>query len=219
MIINNEFIAETALVRIRPDVDPRVVQLYAEGVRLQQYAETRVILRDEDVKVATDDLSIIAGLKKAIEEKRTEYTSPINEHLKAVNVFFKAYVEPLTQADQVTRGKVLAYRAEQERIRLEQERINRLREEAARAEMELKGELSEPVALVAVAEEAPTRYRTDVGTLGTAKTWHFEVVDFVALPNDYKVADMVKIRKVVIAGASIPGVKAWQEENLRVTPR
>jgi len=210
---------DTALIHVRPDVDPRVTALYQEGVKLQRFAETRIIQSDSDVKTATDDLSIIAKLKKAIEERRKEYVSPINEHLKAVNDAFKSFTEPLTIADTLTRQKVTAYRQEQERVRQEQERINRLREEAARAEMQLRGELTEPVNLVEVAPEPVARYRTEVGTLGTVKTWKFEVMDFALLPDDYKVADLVKIRKVVTAGATIPGVRAWQEESLRVTTR
>ncbi len=30
---------------------------------------------------------------------------------------------------------------------------------------------------------------------------------------------MVKIRKVITAGATIDGVRSWQEQTLRVTPR
>lgn len=210
---------ETALIHIRPDADPRVAALYQEGVRLQRYAESRVIQSSDDVKTATDDLSIIAKLKKAIEEKRKEYVVPIGEHLKAVNEVFKQFTEPLIQADTITRHKVLDYRAEQERVRQEQERINKLREEAARAEMCLKGELTESVGLVEVAPKAPARYRTESGTLGKAMVWKFEVEDFGLLPNEYKVADMTKIRRIVTAGMAIPGVKAWQEESLRVTTR
>ena len=212
-------VQETALIQVRPDADPRVLALYEESVKLLGYAEARTILSDDDVKVATADLSVIAGVKKAIEAKRKEYTGPINEHLKAVNAAFGTFTEPLARADTLNRSKVLAYRAEQERQRQEQERINRLRSEAARAEMELKGELTEPVGLVQVAEEAPARYRTETGTLGTAKQWQFEVTDFAVLPDQYKEANMVMIRKVVQAGASIPGVRAWQEEGLRITAR
>lgn len=211
--------ATSALIQVRPDADPRVLGLYHEGVKLRDYALARIVTSDDDVKLATDDLSVIAGVKKAIEGTRKEYTGPINEHLKAVNAAFVSFTQPLEEANKVNRDKVLAYRVEQERRRLEQERINRLREEAARAEMELKGELSEPVGLVQVAEEAPARYRTDAGTLGTVKTWHFEVTDFAALPDQYKLSNDSMIRKVVQAGASIPGVRAWQEEGLRVTPR
>ena len=49
--------------------------------------------------------------------------------------------------------------------------------------------------------------------------WKFEVIDINLLPDDYKMADLVKIRRVVIAGAAIPGVRVWQEEALRVTTR
>ena len=83
--------------------------------------------------------------------------------------------------------------------------------------MKLKGELTEPINLVEVAPTPPAHYRTVAGDLGKAMVWKFEVMDFALLPDDYKTADMVKIRKVVIAGASIPGVRAWKEETLRVT--
>ncbi len=208
-----------ALIQVRPDADPRVLALYQEGIKLRDYARARVVANDDDVKTATDDLSVIASLKKAIEERRREYVGPINEHLKAVNAAFGNFTDPLNEANTVNRDKVLAYRAEQERVRREQERINQLRMEAARVEMELKGESSEPAGLVPVAEVAPARYRTDVGTTGTAKVWKFEVVDFALLPDQYKEANIPMIRKVVQAGAAIPGVRAWQEEGLRVTAK
>lgn len=208
----------TALIHVRPDVDPRVLKLYEESVALLRDAEAQSIQSNQDVKVATDNLSIIARLKKAIEDKRKEYTVPLNDHLKAFNEAFKSFIEPLTRADAVTRKKVLDYRAELERVREEEERINRLREEAARSEMALKGELTETGGLVEVSQGAPAHHRTDMGTVGTQKAWQFEVVDFALLPDEYKEADMKKIRKVVIAGATIPGVRAWQEESLRVTP-
>ena len=210
---------ETALVNIRPDTDSKVTALYQEGIKLQQRAELRVVQSDDDVEDATNDLSLVARLKKAIEEKRKEYVGPLNEHLKNVNNVFKTFAEPLNQADSITRRKVLDYRVGQERIRQEQERINKLREEAAQAERELKGEVTEPIGLVVVAPVPRTSYQTESGTLGKAKVWKFEVVSFELLPNDYKLADITKIRRVVTAGVAIPGVRAWQEESLRVTTR
>ena len=206
-----------ALVHVDPVVDEKVRALGLELIAIVQRAETRAVLSDADVHDATGDIALIAGLKKAFEEKRKEYTTPLNGYLKDINATFKEYTDPLDQADKMTRGKVLAYRAEQERQRQEQEHINRLREEAAMAEMQLKGELTEPVNLVEVSPEPPAHYRTIAGDLGKTLTWRFEVVDFALLPDGYKVPDMVKIRKVVVAGATIPGVKAWQEESLRVT--
>lgn len=210
---------ETALVSIRPDTDLKITALYQEGVKLQQRAESRIIHDDSDVESATNDLSLVVKLKKAIEEKRKDYVNPLNEHLKNINSMFKAFAEPLNQADAITRKKVLDYRTEQERVRQEQERINRLREEAAKAEKKLKGETTELIGLIMVAPAPRAQYQAEGGTLGKAKVWKFEVVDFSLLPNEYKEPDMAKIRKVVIAGIAIPGVKAWQEESLRVTTR
>jgi len=209
----------TALVRVNPQGDLAVIALHQEGIRLRQYAEVRVVAADGDVKDATNDLSIIVGLKKAIEEKRKEYVGPINDHLGAVNEAFKAFVEPLLLAETITRRKILDYRAEQEAMRQEQERINRLRIEAAEAEMKLKGEITESVGLVETAPVQPDRYRTEMATLGKATIRKFEVVDFSILPDEYKLPDMVKIRKVVTAGATIPGVRTWKEETLRVTSK
>ena len=210
----------TAVVKIYPQGDSAVTLLYNEGVRLRQYAEAMLIKTDEDVKTATNDLSILAKLRKAIEEKRKEYVGPINEHLSSVNDAFKQLTEPLNQADTITRQKVLDYRKEQERIRQEQERINQLRLEAAKMEMKLKGELTKPVDLVEVKPEQPEHYRAEMGTLSERDHWIFEVVDFDLLPNEYKLADSAKIGKVVRAGLrNIPGVKIWNEPILAVNPR
>jgi len=207
---------ETAIINVKPDANEAVIALYQEAIALEVRAVKIVIATDEDVKSVTNDLSVIAGLKKAIEEKRKEYTQPINDHLKAVNEAFKNFTEPLNVADKSIRYKVLEYRHEQERIRQEQERINQLRIEAARAEMELKGELTESVELVEERPEQPQHYWAEAGELGTVTIWKFEVIDFSLLPDQYKLPDMVKIRKVITAGATIPGVKAWKEETLRI---
>ena len=209
----------TALVLVRPDIDPGVLALYQEGLGLLRFAEARIIGDGQDIKTATDDLSIIARLKKAIEERRREYVGPLNDHLRAVNEAFRGLTDPISQADTITRRKILDFRAEQERIRIEQERINRLREEAAQAEMRLKGELSEPLAQIPVSPESPSIYRTDSATLGKTTIKKWEVVDLQLVPIEYLVIDAAKVGKVVRAGIpSIPGIRIWTEESLRVTP-
>ena len=210
----------TALIQVRPEGNEAIMAIYQEGIKLQEIANARLIVTDNDVMEATNDLSIIARLRKAIEEKRKEYVGPINDHLKAVNEAFKQFVFPLEIADKLTRQQVLDYRAEQDRLRREQERINELRMEAARAEMELKGELTEPVGLVGVKEVQPARYRTDMGTLGTMKVRKYRVVNFVELPDQYKIENSALLNKVVKAGIpSIPGVEIYEEETLRVSPK
>lgn len=214
-----EMATDTVIVKINPSGDAVVQLLVTEVQGLLAYAKRRVVDSDEAVKLATEDLSLMSNLKKAIETKRKEYLGPIKQQLDLITDAFKAVVDPLQEADKITRDKVLAYRGEQQRKAREAEEINRLRMEAARKEMELKGELTESVGLVEIPPAPVAHVRTEVGTLGTSKVWHFEVVDFAKLPDQYKQADMVKIRKVIMAGATIEGVRAWQEEALRITPR
>ncbi len=209
-----------ALININPSADPAVVELRAKVQVLLDYALSRVVDTDADVKTATEDLSLISSLNKAITAKRTEYTVPINTHLKAVNEAFRLLTNPLEQADKTTREKILAYRREQERRAREAEEINRLRMEAARKEMALKGELTQPIEVVVAPSPPPARVYTDVGTLGTTKTWKYEVIDFKLLSDEYKMVDAAKLGKVIRAGLhTIPGVRIWEEEGLRVSPK
>lgn len=214
-------ITSTAIIKVNPQGDEAVLALVAEGQKLKSYAESRVILADTDVASATDDLSLLAKLKKAIEDKRKEYTGPVNAHLKTINDAFKVLTAPFDDADRITRGKVMAYRAEVERKRKETEEINRLRMEAAQREAALnQGEIKESIQIVEAPAAPPEHVRTDTGTLGMQDHWTFEVTDFALLPDEYKMVDSTKLGKVVRAGLhNIPGVRIWNEPTLRVTAK
>ena len=211
--------ASTAMIRVSPGTDPAIIALGEEIQRLAAWAEALEVRDPESVRRATEDLVLLAGLKRAIEERRKSYVGPINEHLKAVNDAFKGMSGPLEAADRTTREKVLAYRRELDQKAREAEEINRLREEAARREMALKGELTEPVAYVEESAPLPAHVRTQVGTLGTATIRKWEVEDMTKVPIEYLMVDASKIGRVVRAGIpSIPGIRIWEEETLRVTP-
>lgn len=220
-LLEVEPMAETAVVSIAPGKDKAVIGLLNEVMRIKEFADKRVVQSPEDDKDATNDLSMMAKLKQAIEEKRKEYVGPINAHLETVNDAFKMLSGPLAEADRVTRGKVTAYRSEQERIQREQEEINRKRIEAAEAEMKLRGELSESVGLVEVTE-APGLTRTEVATSGMVQNWKYEVIDFAQLPDEYKVADHAMLSAVARKHhdqKQVPGVRFYNEPTLRVSSR
>lgn len=109
---------------------------------LLDYSQKRVIANDEDAVGAVDDLSIIAVTTKALDERRKEYTGPLNERVKDINLTFKTVSDPLALADEITRQKLQTYRDEQKRKHYEEEKLNRDKLELARREMEAKGELA-----------------------------------------------------------------------------
>ena len=209
----------TALLRIDPRQDAIVIGFYDEAKKLLDYANARVITSLDDAKLATDDLSMIAKLKKAMESKRKDYLQPFQDHVKEVNEIYKTLMQPIETADMVTRSKVLSFQREQAELKAKQEEINRLRMEAATKEAELNnGEIKESVNIIDVVT-VPTHVYADNGTLGTSKVWKFEVEDLTKIPLEYLIPDMVKIGKVVRAGVKIPGVKSWQENSLRVNSK
>lgn len=212
----------TVMVRVKPEQDTEVQSFYDQALKLAEYAEARDIAITEDLKPATDDLSIIAKVKKALEAKRKEFIQPLQDHIKAINDVFKRLMEPIEIADRVTRSKILAFQAEQDRIRREQEEINRKRQEAAEAEMKLKGELSESVNLVEVSPEAPKRVSTEMGTVGQRDNWKWEVVDFALVPDEYKMINSGILTPVVKASKGkiiIPGIRIFNEPIIAVNTR
>ena len=211
---------EGTLSLVIPTQDQSVVALYNEAQKLQEYANSRVIVSADDTKAATNDLSLIAKLKKAMEAKRKDYLQPFQEHVKEVNEAYKTLMVPVEQADFVTRQKVMAYQREQARIAAEQEEINRLRMEAAQKEAALNnGEIKEAVNLVEI-QEVQKKVVTDMGSLGTMKVRKFAVEDITKVPAEYLRVDEVAIGKLVRAGIpSIPGIKIWTEETLKVSSK
>ena len=212
--------APTSIIRVKPEQDMEVQSFYSQSLQFQEFAEHRVITIPEDLKPATDDLSIIAKVKRALEEKRKEYVKPLQDYIKEINDAFKKLMQPIEAADSITREKILVFNKDQNRIRQEQEEINRMRMEAAQKEKALKGEITEPVELVEVAPEAPKRVSTDMGMVGQRMIRKWELVDMALVPEEYKILDGTKITKVVKAGIpSIPGIRIYEEPILTVSAR
>ena len=213
--------AETA-VALRPGEDIEAHNYFDKAMRILEYAQSRVIATVEDSKSATDDLSIISKLKKAVEAKRKEKLAPYEAEVKAIRETYDYLMAPILEADKITRSKMLDFTKEQNRIRQEQEEINRKRQEAAEAEMRLTGELSESVNLVEVAPEAPKRVRTEMGIAGQRDNWKWEVTDLSLVPDEYKMINAGVLTRVVKASKgqiTIPGIRIFNEPILAVTTK
>lgn len=204
-----------ALVITKPDADPEVIAFYSEALVLQRYAEARVIITAEDMKPANDDLNTIRRLRKAMENKRKDYLSPFQEHVKEVNEAYKRLMAPVEIADKVTSDKMLAFTRAQDHIRSEQEEVNRLRKLAADKDAALhNGEISESVNLVEVIPEVPRRVQTEMGSSGMRDNWQWEVVDFKLVPDEYKVINagvLTPMVKATKGRVPIPGIRIYNE--------
>jgi len=220
--VNEVNLVTTAVVNIAPEQDERVVAFQNEVKNLLSFAQTRVIVTDHDVTFATNDLAVMSQLTKSLEAKREEYVKPLNGHIKTINSVFKSISEPLSQADKLTRDKVLAYRAEIERKRREIEEINRQAEELARKQAALNnGEFTVDTTPI-VAPVVPAHVRTDAGTLGTAVIAKWELEDINQVPREYLMVNSTLIGNVVRASKGnlkIAGIRIWTEPILKITTK
>ncbi len=207
--------SSTALA-LRPGEDIEVHNYFLEAMKLLDYAEHRAIKTLDDAQTATDDLSIISRLKKAMEAKRKEKLAPHEAQVKAIRDTYTYLMTPVLEAERITKSKQVAFLQEQERVKREQEEINRKRMEAAQAEMKLKGELTESVNLIEVTE-APSRINADLGVSGMVDHWKVEVTDMSLLPNEYKIPDMVMLNSIAKKyhdQKKIAGVRFYNEPYL-----
>ena len=206
-------------IAVRPGEDVEVHGYFEQSLILLKWAEGRVIATLEDNKTASDDLTIISRIKKMMEGKKREYLEPLLLKTNDIRQTYNYLMAPVLEAEKVTKGKMLAYDAEQGRIRKEQEEINRKRQEAAEAEMKLKGELTESVNLIEVLPEAPKRVSTEMGTSGQRDNWKYEVVDFPLLADAYKVADNAQLNAIAKSHhdqKEVPGVRFYNEPIIAV---
>ena len=195
-------------------------QLYQEAAGLLRIAKTRVIETAEDLKPATNDLAIILTCKKAMYARKTEYVGPLKAKLDLVNKAFAEIIFPVEEADRLTRGQVSAFDNQQrakaaEAKRIEDEKYKLAQEEAA---FNGTGEITVPLG-TAQAMPPPERTRTDMGTLGGRDNWKARVINFAALSDEYKLADMQTLNAKARSSkgeAVITGVEFYNERGVTV---
>lgn len=200
-----------------PTADPQTVQLSETGPGLLNKAKAIVISDEKTCTAASEGLVVIKDALTKLEERRKFFVKPLKDHARNIDQFFARLSEPVEQADQILRAKVLAYRdalaktAEEERSKLVEQAV----------EAHESGDTVTSAALATQAETiaAPAK-RLDaggLGTVGTSKVWKFEVTNEREVPREYLIVNETAIRRAVSSGLrEIPGVRIFQSEQLKV---
>jgi hypothetical protein len=205
-----------ALVTIQNQVGkpaPELLTLYKEAAGLLQFAKTRVIATNEDLKPATDDLAIILTCRKAMEARRKEIVGPIREKLDLVNSCFNDLMYPVLEADRLTKDQVAKFDQEQRAKAAEAKRIEDEKLKLAQDEMNLKGEHTQELG-TAEAPHVQEVTRTNMGTLGGRANWKARVVDFKLLPDEYKLPNESLLNayaRTHKGEGEIPGVEFYDD--------
>ena len=200
---------------------------------LKAAADSLTVTNADESKTANEMLAGIKAYIKNIDDTRKRLTAPLREGVKTINDAFNFNIGIAEEVDGIIKKKVLVYAKEQERIKIDQERIRREAEIAERnrkqKELEEKAAannseftLSRAIKaeentnkLAAKEIEVDTAIRSEFGTSFIRKTWKYVVVDAESVPHAFCSPDLGKIRAAVYAGKrEIPGVRIYEEESI-----
>ncbi len=208
---------ETA-VALRPFEDYEAHDCFLESERVLELAKSRVVTTLEESKLANDDLALISKLTKLMDGKQKALLAPHKVETDAIRGTYKYLMAPIIEANSITKSKMLAFDTKQRQIQQEQERINQQRLAAARAEMDLKGELSESVNLVEV-KKAPERVKTELGTSFKTDRWKYRIVNLDLVPREWMIPahDMLSSRATKNHDTMpVPGIEFYNDPYYKV---
>lgn len=194
-------------------------------------ADAMVVTNPIEYETAGIFLQHVKGILKQI---AATFDGPIHdahEAHRSIIAAKKKHADPLTAAERIVKGKMLAWkRAETERLeaeRRELEAAERAREEERRlAEAERLAEQGRAAEADAVLEAPVTTppvvmppAAPKVAGVSTRHVWKFEIVDENLIPRQYMMVNQVAIRAAVRSmgkAANIPGVRVYQDDVMAV---
>ena len=220
----------TATLQINPTLDPKVIAFQEEVRSICAFMEKAVVSSKEDATRITEDLAIVSTLTKTIDAKRREYTDPLRRHEHAINDLFATLTGPLATAYKAGKGKIIEYNQDQDRIRQQAELTARAAAAASAALApavrqvdSATGEITNappPLPAPVLPDEPQRTVRTEMGTASQRMIPRVKVIDFAALPDEYKIANQPLLNSMVQKGIrAIRGCEIWLERDIRITRR
>ena len=217
----------TATLVVNPSGDAKFIAFQEEVRSIAAFMDQAVLDSSEDVKRIIADLAIISTLKETIDAKRREFTDPLRAYQRSLNNLFSTLTDPLDQAYKAGKRKILDYDQDQERIRQEAE-LKARHAAAARAALtpavrqvdSATGEITNapPPLPAPVLPDAPPRVvRTVMGSSSKRLIPKVKVIDFAALPDEYKIANQPLLNSMVEKGMrAIQGCEIWLEPAINI---
>lgn len=199
---------------------PQEIALAEQVPAVIERAQALEVASFEQERQAVEFLGEIKAMKAKMEAARKELVQPLNDHVRDINNKFRPYVEQLDKARTTVDPKIIAYHrkceeiAREEQRKLDEETMRRMEEAEANPTADEDSVLVEiPVPVVTM----PGKTTHAQGASATVrKTLDFEVTSFADLPDEFKLVDEKKLRKVVQAGVKVAGVRIFEREVLAV---
>lgn len=159
----------------------------------------------EDLIPATELLGKIKSVGKIITDKKMGMTKPINEALKNIRAFFAPVELKFNNAETIVKRKMELFNNIERAKAIKKTEVIEKKVEA--------GEMSFDKAAEKIEKITPDKtVETESGAVQFRTVREVVIEDEKLIPRDYLVLDMVKIRKVALAGVEIAGVKVIEKQ-------
>jgi hypothetical protein len=191
-------------------------------------ATSMKISNRESFEYAVTYLKIIKELEKEVKATFDPIVKETHKAWRTATEQRKKYLNPINDAEGTIKRKIANYHMEQEKIRREEEEKKRRELEEKERELQLQkaieleeqGKNEKAVETLEKEIEIPiinVESKTKAEGISYRSIWKFEITDFEAVPNEFKMIDLKKIGAIVRAmkdQTNIPGVKAYEEKTV-----
>lgn len=189
----------------KQDLTKELAPIKAQVSKAINAANALEIKTADQMVEATDILGKIKTVGKMIKQKKESITKPLNEALRNARAFFAPIEGQWNEAELIVKRKMIAYQqAEQAKAAKKTEKIEEKVE---------SGKMSFDKAAEKIEQVTPEKtVEAKAGSVQFRTIKEVIIEDETKIPREYLVPDMVKIKKVALAGVSIAGVKVVDKQ-------
>lgn len=188
--------------------DQEITVIRTKATKGLNAARDLQIISALDMTKATDLLGNIKLALKGVTQKKKEITDPLNLALGKIRELFRPIETSLSTAEIEVKQKMLEY---QQKVDAQaKEDLEKIEEKVSSGEMTF----SEANQSATEIQSMPTTVESKKGSVTFKEIQVVKIIDESSIPREYLVPDMVKIRKVALAGVTIPGVLVETEKQV-----
>jgi len=202
-----KFDAESAVAHFEAAFSKAITRMYKQ-------AEALVVSNEADVSKATEMAAQAKSLFKKVETKRVDLKRPYLDFTQTLDGVARNIKRPLVEIQKMVEAKlapvVLAIEEQKEKDRLAAEK--KAKAEAAKS----KAPVFNMPQVVKPSAVNDGKIQTNTGSVTVEKETKWEMVDFEAIPMEYKIVtlDEKKIDAAIKNGSMIPGLRVYQDSKV-----
>lgn len=176
---------------------------------LEKLVHETSVQNDADLAKISDVIKGIKTFTKKVQEEMDKFIDPAKQIIAETKAKYDPYLKTCLNAEQALKAKAAIYMEQKEKERIAAEKkIN--------DDLE-SGKIKKVETAVKKLEKLPeqqTSMKTENSGLSMKKIKDIEIVDFNLVPKEYWTLDLVKVKKVALAGIEIPGVKVIEKTSI-----